>query len=253
MSSTYFRQHFVVRRVFVGRLSASNINICIVLLCIRSSAYWTFGCLFEMFIIVVCLILVVYLYTALCVAFVKSTQDNDWHLCLGQLEAVVAWKRCLEGILSHTQSGPSEEYHESDRIVSFQSTAIGAHQIDCRHEQIWDCDLICMWLWCPIANTRAHHWVLSSQVPRRWAPQASFSWWRRRCMAGWLERECLTTSGIHLVLMHALFLLATNTCWLLMCSPLSKIILTIKKYNFYKWIIQNNLNRLSSEILQYTY
>ena len=38
----------------------------------------------------------------------KSTQDDGWHLCLEHLEAVVAWKLCLEGILPHTQAGPSE-------------------------------------------------------------------------------------------------------------------------------------------------
>ena len=91
--------------------------------------------------------------------FSKSTQDNGWHICLGQLEAVMAWKQCLEGILPHTQSGPSEgqRHHESYRMVAFQSTAIGAHWVGRRHAQIWDCDVTSMWLWCPIANTGAHH------------------------------------------------------------------------------------------------
>ena len=35
-------------------------------------------------------------------------------------------------------------HHESDRMVAFQSTAIGAHQAGCRNAQIWDCDFTCM-------------------------------------------------------------------------------------------------------------
>ena len=38
-----------------------------------------------------------------------------------------------------------------------------ALELAARHAQIWDCDVTCMWLWCAMANTGAHHWVLPSQ------------------------------------------------------------------------------------------
>ena len=66
--------------------------------------------------------------------FSVPAQGSGWHLCLGQMEAVMAWKQCVEGIPPHTQSEPFwSGLHELDCMVTFQSTDVRPHYIGRRH------------------------------------------------------------------------------------------------------------------------